>query len=289
LARPRKTTEEWIKQAKAVHGDRYDYSETVYNGWLQQLDIICPVHGKFSQRADNHVHGFNCWKCTNKARSNTQEFIEKAKQIHGDKYDYSLVVYRSDVKKVKIICPIHGVFEQAPRETLDGCECPMCAMEKRNMDIKSSKTHKINEEGVIVSDYGEAWKQAEHYCFITPEELNKPKEKPKTDNRKGIDRLLIDRRIRYITNHEVRDKKIWTTFDYYLPDKNIYIVYRKEEDYEKRNYFDYKITINKYEKNDKLKEKWCKENGYHFLTVKYSDNIEQVIVSFCNKLDSSVH
>ena len=72
----------------------------------------------------------------------TEEFIEKAKQIHGDKYDYSLTEYKSNKKKVKIICPIHGVFEQRPLNHLQGCGCIKCSgLEKLTTDefIKRSK------------------------------------------------------------------------------------------------------------------------------------------------------
>jgi very-short-patch-repair endonuclease len=57
----------------------------------------------------------------------TVEFIEKAKNIHGNKYDYSFVEYINNHIKVKIICSIHGVFEQRPIEHLSGCGCLKCS------------------------------------------------------------------------------------------------------------------------------------------------------------------
>ena len=56
----------------------------------------------------------------------TQEFIEKAKLIHGDKYDYSKVEYKNYETKICIICPIHGEFYQTPNKHLNGCGCPKC-------------------------------------------------------------------------------------------------------------------------------------------------------------------
>ena len=56
-----------------------------------------------------------------------EDFVKKAKEIHNDKYRYDLVDYIGSKIKVKIICPIHGVFEQEPRLHLSGNGCKMCA------------------------------------------------------------------------------------------------------------------------------------------------------------------
>ena len=58
-----------------------------------------------------------------------EQFIEKAKQIHGDKYDYSLVEYDNCKKKIKILCKKCGnIFEQTPDKHInakEGCKyCP---------------------------------------------------------------------------------------------------------------------------------------------------------------------
>lgn len=57
----------------------------------------------------------------------TEQFIEKAKKVHGDKYDYSKVKYINAQTKVCIICPIHGEFWQTPNRHLSGSGCPRCA------------------------------------------------------------------------------------------------------------------------------------------------------------------
>ena len=60
-------------------------------------------------------------------RSNRLEFIQKAMRVHGDKYDYSKVSeYINNKEKVDIICKIHGVFPQRPKDHLDGHGCPLC-------------------------------------------------------------------------------------------------------------------------------------------------------------------
>ena len=120
------TTEEFIKKAKEVHGDKYDYSKVEYVNMRTKIKIICPIHGEFEQAAGGHLyHG--CKKCYDeKQSSSAEEFIKKAKEVHGDKYDYSKVEYINMRTKIKIICPIHGEFEQQPRAHLSEQGCPKC-------------------------------------------------------------------------------------------------------------------------------------------------------------------
>jgi len=121
----RKTTEEFIEMAKSIHGDRYDYSLVEYKNNKTKVKIICPVHGVFEQKPIHHLRGHGCHECGDK-RLTTKQFIEKVKSIHKDKYDYSLVEYKNNKTKVKIICPVHGPFEQRPNDHLRGRGCFKC-------------------------------------------------------------------------------------------------------------------------------------------------------------------
>lgn len=122
----KKTTEEFIKEAKILYGDKYDYSKVEYFGNKQKVCIICPKHGEFWQTPNSHLRGRGCPKCGGTAKSNTREFIKRAESVHGNKYNYSLVDYKTSKRKVKIICPEHGVFEQTPDMHLKGRGCPKC-------------------------------------------------------------------------------------------------------------------------------------------------------------------
>ena len=133
----RLTTKDFIKKAKAVHGDKYDYSKTVYVNQKTDVIITCPLHGDFKQRPNNHYMGAGCPVCSGNKKSDTDNFIEKAKAVHGNKYSYSRVLYTNNKTPVEIICPIHGVFKQTPDKHLSGQGCPMCAGEKlENTNIK---------------------------------------------------------------------------------------------------------------------------------------------------------
>jgi len=132
IMRKRIMTNEFIKKAKRIHKDKYDYSKSVYVRGHDGILIICPIHGEFSQQPYSHLAGHGCMKCRNeKLPISIEKFVKKAKQVHGNKYDYSQtksipsnIKHRS--RKVTIICKKHGQFEQFPLAHLKGNGCKKC-------------------------------------------------------------------------------------------------------------------------------------------------------------------
>ena len=136
------TTKDFIEKAKQLHNDKYDYSETVYVNSRSKIIIICPEHGSFEQLPSSHLSGNGCPKCarvwSNEHRKNHQmssrksrgmttvEWIDRAKIVHGDKYDYSQTVYVNQRTNVKIICKTHGLYEQKADSHLRGYGCKLC-------------------------------------------------------------------------------------------------------------------------------------------------------------------
>ena len=140
------TTEEFIKKAILVHGDKYDYSKVDYKRSRIKVIIICPIHGDFEQKPNHHLSGGGCPKCANdEKRSSTKEFIQKAILVHGDKYDYSKVDYKTAKSKVIIVCPINGEFEQRPDQHLSGCGCQKC-----KADEQRSSTEEFIKKAILV-------------------------------------------------------------------------------------------------------------------------------------------
>lgn len=135
------TTNEFIEKAKKIHGDKYDYNKVDYINNRTKICIICKEHGEFWQTPNKHLLGQGCPECGNTMislvkRSNSSEFIEKSRKIHGDKYDYSNVKYTNAKTKVCIICPIHGEFWQLPDDHLCGKECPICKSSKLEKSVR---------------------------------------------------------------------------------------------------------------------------------------------------------
>lgn len=122
---------EFIEKAKKVHKNKYVYSKVEYINSQTKVCIICPKHGEFWQAPASHIQGHGCPRCSfekngSQQRSTTEEFINKAKSIHGNKYTYSHVNYINNETKVLITCPIHGDFSQKPSNHLSGQGCPKC-------------------------------------------------------------------------------------------------------------------------------------------------------------------
>lgn len=121
-----KTTEELIEQFKKIHGDKFDYSKVEYTKSNKKVKIICKKNHIFKQTPDSHLKGQGCPKCAGYYKT-TEEFIEEAKQFHGDTYEYSNVEYKNATTNIKITCKKHGDFKQQPHVHLRGAGCPLCA------------------------------------------------------------------------------------------------------------------------------------------------------------------
>lgn len=123
----RLTTDRFIQHAESVHGKMYDYSLVRYQWNKVPVDIICRIHGVFQQTPNNHVSGTRCPRCAVNTLHSVETFINKARKVHGLKYDYSHVVYTGVSKKVEIICLTHGKFDQTPTAHVDQKQgCPRC-------------------------------------------------------------------------------------------------------------------------------------------------------------------
>lgn len=139
-------TNEFIKKSVQVHGNKYDYSKSIYTGSMDKITIICKSHGEFSQTASQHMLGSSCPICARdnvglllhrKNKSTAEEFIKKANKVHNSTYTYTDVTYINSKTKVAITCPYHGNFLQTPNDHLDGCGCPKC----KYRDTKSFWSH----------------------------------------------------------------------------------------------------------------------------------------------------
>ena len=136
----RSNTENFIEQAKLVHGGKYSYEKSEYVKNNTKLTITCPVHGDFEQIPKQHLNGHGCPSCKfDSYRSNTDEFIQKAKSVHGDTYGYDKVEYLGAHSKITINCKKHGDFQQSPNDHLKGHGCPNCKNESLSGGYRDNK------------------------------------------------------------------------------------------------------------------------------------------------------
>lgn len=141
----KKTTEQFIKESKAIWGNKFLYEKTQYVDNETKVIITCPIHGDFYTRPSDFLRKHGCPHCKGEQQKQLNKemfgdtldiFIQKSKQVHGDKYDYSKVIYNNSKTKVCIICPEHGPFWQTPGEHIKGCGCPMCNKSKGETQVQ---------------------------------------------------------------------------------------------------------------------------------------------------------
>ena len=148
------TNEQFIEKSNIKHDNKYDYSISNYIRNNIKVNIICNIHGSFEQMPESHLRGSGCPNCCNNKKLTNEQFIEKSKIIHGNKYDYSKVNYVNKHKEVIIICDIHGEFNQKAKYHLLGNGCIYCNESKLekylrikldNLNIRYEKNKKFED------------------------------------------------------------------------------------------------------------------------------------------------
>ena len=306
--------DEFIRRAREIHGDKYDYSKVEYINNRTKICIICPVHGEFWQTPNRHLDGQGCPKCGIKKRSakktlTTQKFINKAREIHGDKYDYSKVEYKNAKEKVCIICPKHGEFWQAPSCHLNCNGCPECGK------IVCHKKTQLSQEEIIKRfemvhnkqyDYSKVSYKGKHtkVCIIcpvhgefwqTPHNHLKGNGCPKCRNshlEKFVEKVLTEGNIKFIEKYKTK----WLGkqhLDFFLPEYNVAIECQGEQHFASFRFEkdDKKLLSRK--KRDELKKKLCEENNikliYFSNIVKQDFCLGQKIIKDKNSLIEEIY
>lgn len=156
----KKTTEEFIEDAKKIHGDKYDYSLVDYVNWETKVKVICNLcKNIFDISPNNHTRERGCKKCGVKRRvealrMGADEFIRRSKTKHDDKYDYSKVVFIDKFTSVNIICKTHGEISITPDVHLRTCGCKECGKELKVKNIKKDPSEQLEK---IISLHGDKY------------------------------------------------------------------------------------------------------------------------------------
>jgi len=294
------TTDEFIKRAKNIHGSMYDYSKTDLDKRNEKGKVLitCKLHGDFYQEIWNHLNGKGCIFCSrkivaDKSKSTTQQFIDKAKQVHGDKYDYSKVEYVGAKTKVCIICPIHGEFLQEPTNHLSGNGCPMCIGRNKTNEILIEEFIKIHNHKYNYSkvNYVGNHKKVCIICpkhgefYQTPANHLKGNGCPKCKASKIEDKvknILNEIKVNYIYQYIpffLNNGKSHQSLDFYLPDYNIAIECQGEQHFKPVDFAGKgeewaKELFKNNVKRDVLKESKCKKQNIKIVYINYFDNDE---------------
>lgn len=232
---PRMTTESFIEKARIVHGDKYDYSESVYpkNNHMK-IKILCKIHGMFEQTVTNHLRNHGCKQCHDFIKTGkVEDFLTMAKKTHGETYDYSKVEYKARHIPVIIICKKHGEFSQRPGNHINGACCPKCQSSHGEIKVRNY----LESRGI---EY---------------------------EQEKTFQDLKIKKKLR---------------FDFFIPSQNILIEFdgicHYPEEREANPRYKYKLDYGKLLERDRIKNEFCIANRIPLIRIKYNENI-------ANKLD----
>ena len=289
----RTSEEDFIAKAKYVHNDFFDYEMGSFTNVSSQVGVICPIHGIWYPKANNHLNGANCPKCskegithkltklpkTNKSTKtyNTDTFKNKIIELYGDKFDLSKVNYIDNKTQITIGCKIHGDFLITPNHLLSGRGCSKCS---RNYHYTNEEVieefKKIHGDKYIYnnSDYCRTHDNIIVTCpihgnfEISPSNHLKGQGCPKCNNSKleSEIRLMLDEQgIKY----NYRERKIpWLEgleLDFYLLENNIAIECQGIQHFEPIDIFGGEEKFKYRIENDNRKRKLCEENGVKLL------------------------
>lgn len=299
----RKTTEEFVSEA-ILKFPQFDYSKVEYVNNSTKVIIICPIHGEFLISPHNLLKSnIGCPECVkqykrNKFNDSIEQFIQKAKQVHGDKYDYSKFNYVNAHIKGTIICPEHGEFEQNANNHLNGKGCPYCYQETKILTTeefieKAHKVHgnlynysKVNYKGthipvtIICPKHGE-FEQ-------TPNSHLRGRGCPKCNNSKGeliVKEILEELNIQFQEQYKIKLPNKTLIVDFIIRNNDIlYIIeYNGMQHYIPVEHFGGEIRFQEQQNRDELLRNYCKENNIRLLEISYKENennIKNLLIDF---------
>jgi len=309
------TTDAFVCKAKQVHClHGYEYAKVIYINSNIPVHIICPSHGSFYQRPDNHLSGARCPKCAtiNRLkfrRSNIDNFIGNSNKIHGSKYDYSKSIYgKNNTEKVVIICKKHGKFLQTPNDHLNGCGCPKCGCDKSiKARTKTPEEFVKNAKNLWgdLYDYSDTkyvgceqkvtiiCKKHGKFSQTPSNHVNCEQGCPRCNFSKGEAKILAYLEmngVEYIHQHWFSDcrseigKQQVLKFDFYIPLKNLLIEYNGKQHYKRGSFVGGRHHVSNKEfvdikRRDKIKRKYAMKNKINLLIIKYTkiNQIEKIL------------
>jgi Zn finger protein HypA/HybF involved in hydrogenase expression len=289
------TTENFKAKARLVHGDRYDYSKSIYIHSKTKMLIRCTIHDIwFSQSANSHLNKHGCPECGKDAKKLTKiEFISRSEALfEPGKYTYDKVVYINSYTKVIITCTIHGDFTQEPSMHLNGNECPKCADDLRRLtnekfirksELKHGKLYDYSYVEYINAHSKVKIRCTKHGFFETTATSHLGGSGcPECNASRGevaISVWLSGNNIDFKSQYSYVDlkgkRKSPLKFDFYIPSLNILIEFDGEHHFKPVKFGGSEDrALKKFEqtkRNDFLKNDYCKKNKIQLLRIHYKD------------------
>lgn len=308
----RKGQEQFIIDAKQVHGDKYSYENVVYITSKDKVNITCPTHGSFWQTPNSHLRGNGCPLCANqcigeRCRMSLEEFLSKAKRVHGDYYDYSLITNDNFTpnKKVPIKCPIHGVFQQTYRDHLSGRGCYKCgkasmakkqALTRDEVVARANIIFKDKYDYSLFTEYQNERKKIKVICprhgvfeVAIKNHLYNESGCPKCKRSFGEEKIstfLNEKAIPYEEQYRIPNEFLFCNnnnllVDFYLPKHKTIIEFNGIQHYKESPLF-VERTFEQQQERDESLVRYCKEHNIRLIVISYKeyDKINEILARY---------
>lgn len=286
-----------LKRQKDHFLKRIDNSKWTVIDFKNNMDVSvqCKKCGHIRHTNANNVYRFGCKLCAanehaNKTRSNTEEFIQKAQRVHGDRYNYSKVNYINCKTPVIIICKEHGEFKQNVNHHLQGEGCPEC----RCNNIRSNTAEFIAKAIRIHGDqydykfvnYKHSMSHVKIICkkhgifMQTPNSHLRGEGCPLCNESKGelfIAKFLDLLSIKYIRQFKIKSSQRRFILDFYIENGNnrFAIEFNGKQHYIPVKHFGGKLQFQKQQKRDLDLEECCIDQHIKLFTIKYDSDWEK--------------
>ena len=312
VSRPRRRIankfKNWLKDCTEFHNGIYNYDRVIYRGCKVHVEIVCPVHGVFTQSPDAHRRG-GCHKCADIVRNETvnrhrietarNEFFAQSPIVHDGKYDYSKADYKTSEVKVEIVCPDHGSFWQWPRKHVKGQGCSKCARNNSDhaaetfIEVSTDVHHGKYDYSRV--EYTHCESNVDIVCPVhgvfdqSPIAHKRGQGCPHCKDSHGereiakyLDAMGVsyERQKRFKT---CRDKRK-LSFDFFIPATNLFtkdilIEYDGRQHFEAVEFFGGEENLAITQRRDAIKTKWAEDHGYDLIRIPYSDygNIKAIL------------
>lgn len=299
-------TETFIDKARLVHGDKYDYSRVEYVDSLSKVIIGCFKHGWFEQTPSEHLRGKGCIKCgqiecgAKQKKKASEEFIERCRKIHGEKYSYDKVVYVDSHRPIIVTCKKHGDFVTRPNRMLNGSGCPKCKSDKLHSLFTKGRSEFIRDAIYVHGDMFDynlvEYENNKKYVKIICRKHGVFEQKPQTHlagvgcpicgnaGESKIAHYLEEHNINFkkeffIRNDAFVDRQRRLYADFFIPDKLMVIEYNGLQHYEPIEMWGGKKRLAEQQERDETLRLICESNGYRLIVIPYTHykNIEEIL------------
>lgn len=281
----------FLEKCLKIHGDKYDYSLVDYVNNKTKVKIICRKHGIFEQRPDGHIYN-GCPSCSGNLKMTIGEFILRSNKKHQNRYDYSLVDYKNNNTKVKIVCQYHGVFEQVPKDHIRGKGCWKCKISfpKTTTDflVDARNTHG-DKYDYSKSVYKSALSKLIIICRKHGEFRQSPNKHlslkhgcPRCKKSKGVNKIceiLDNQGVMYQTEKTIKGcvskNNRLLYFDVFIEDIKLAIEYDGEQHFRPVDKWGGEKSLQDIKSRDELKNKFCRSNDIKLVRISYKEDIEE--------------